>query len=241
MQEELAPAPCALWDQSLLAPIIEINERMLECLHLSARACRSATLAAGVTAPARGTAGADGNAQAPTPALVVQLLHDWCALDAAAQRRLAHCPYLLLDAGFGEPGRARWPGSAAAAVHEAAPARAERRGFLADEAWLALVRRTLLLGWHLARAQPLAARVLLGMSPAGIECIAASRLSDLDELAGQGAGQVAPRWEQQPQVWRQLLRASHAPLPQLRWTQLRGLQLLAGDGARGGLALGAGT
>jgi hypothetical protein len=99
------------------------------------------------------------------------------------------------------------------------------------------VRRTLLLGWHLARAHPLAARVLLGMSPVTAGCIAGSRLTDLDELAEQGPGRVAPRWERQPQVWRQLLRASHAPTRELLWTQLRGLQLLAAEGSASGWAL----
>jgi hypothetical protein len=218
MYEELSPAASLVWDQALLAPIIEINERMLERLH--AHAC--------------GLAVRDlGRASGEAPELLRVLLPEWCGLDAAGQRRLAQCPYLLLDAGFAQP--ERWQVAAGLAVHEAAPAPREPDFFIADQGWVALRRRTLLLGWHLARAQPLAARVLLGMSPVSVECIAATRLTDLEELA-EGAGRMAPRWEGQPQIWRQLLHASHAAGEGLRWTLLRGLQLLAGASARGAIA-----
>lgn len=210
MYEELSPAASLVWDQALLAPIVEINERLLERLH--AHAC--AAVAGQRREAAAGAA----------DELVRALLPEWCALDAVAQRRLAQCPYLLLDAGFAEP--ARWQLSPAAGVQEAGASRGEPGAHGADPAWLALRRRTLLLGWHLARSQPLAARVLLGMSPASAEYIAARRLTELEELA-EGAGRMAPRWAQQPQIWRQLLRASHAAAEELRWTQLRGLQLLA--------------
>jgi len=113
-------------------------------------------------------------------------------------------------------------------VHDVA--RVDREPFLPGAAWSALTRRTLWLGWHLARAQPLAARVLLGMSAAAAECIAACGLTDLEALAEQAAGRVRPRWAGAPLIWRQLLRASHAADEQLWWTQLRGLQLLAGVG-----------
>ncbi|HEY7928726.1 MAG TPA: hypothetical protein VID71_01860 [Steroidobacteraceae bacterium] len=210
MYEELSPAASLVWDQALLAPIVEINERLLERLHVEACTARAAQRR-------EGAAGAASE-------LVQALLPEWCELDAAAQRRLAQCPYLLLDAGFAEP--ARWQMAAALGVQEAASPRGAPSVRADDPAWVALRRRTLLLGWHLARSQPLAARVLLGMSPASAECIAARRLTDLEELA-EGAGRMAPRWEQQPQIWRQLLRASHAAAEELRWAQLRGLQLLA--------------
>ncbi|HEX4050853.1 MAG TPA: hypothetical protein VHY19_08265 [Steroidobacteraceae bacterium] len=219
MYEELSPGAALIWDQALLAPVIEINERLLERLH--AQAC------------ARQAARGHECATSEAPELVQALLLEWCELDAAAQRRLAQCPYLLLDAGFAEP--ARWQAVVGGlAVHEDGPERRERAPLVADPSWVALRRRTLLLGWHLARAQPLAARVLLGMSPASAECIAARRLTELEELA-EGAGRMAPRWERQPQVWRQLLRASRAAGEQLRWTQLRGLQLLAGEAGMPGL------
>ena len=219
MYEELSPAASLVWTQALLAPIVEINERMLERLHAHACVCRASADRA--------------RAAGEAPELLQALLPEWCGLDSVAQRRLAQCPYLLLDAGFAEP--ARWQAAAGQVVQEAVPPHHEPDFFVADQSWIALRRRALLLGWHLARAQPLAARVLLGMSPASAECIAASRLTDLEELA-EGAGRMAPRWEGQPQIWRQLLRASHGAGEGLRWTLLRGLQLLAGASARGAMA-----
>lgn len=207
MDEDLTAAASIAWNQALLAPIIEINERMLEQLHTAACVARAA------------------HSVQDIPELLQRLLHDWCALDAAAQHRLAQCPYVLIDAGLDDP--LRWQSSGALAVHETAEPRHRGAGLWMGEAWLALVRRTLLLAWHMARAQPLAARVLLGMGAASAECFAARRLADLDELAAQEAGRVCPRWHHQPQVWRQLLRASHGSVQELRWTQLRGLQLLA--------------
>jgi hypothetical protein len=219
MDEELSAAAAIAWDQTLLAPIIEINERMLEQLHATARAASAASVVDEV------------------PDLVRCLLQEWCVLDAAAQRRLAQCPYLLLDAGFDDA--ARWQASRPLTVQEAGRALPRGDALWRSAAWLALARRTLLLGWHLARAQPLAARVLLCMSAPSAEAIAARRLTDLDELAVQEAGRIAPHWLRQPQVWRQLLHASHHSAQQLRSTQLRGLQLLAAT--RSGRVAGTGA
>jgi hypothetical protein len=74
--------------------------------------------------------------------------------------------------------------------------------------------------------------VILGMSTLSAERIGACRLADLEALAELGPGWIVPRWEQQPNVWRQLIAAGcrgHAPL--LRQAQLRGLQLLARSAA----------
>src|ERR1700722_15638208 len=46
----------------------------------------------------------------PTPgSLLLRQVGDiWRTLDAAARRRAASCPYLLVDAGFSDPSRWRW-------------------------------------------------------------------------------------------------------------------------------------
>jgi hypothetical protein len=184
----------ARWDAELLAPVTAINQALLELL------C--------APAPARRTA-----------------LTQLCAgLDPEARARLARCPYVLLDAGFGLP--ELWPpsGRAPGAVREAGPT----GGYFGSRQGIALVRRTLVFAWHLARANPFGARILLGMAMPCAPCIAASRLEDLEELAEQCPAWVAPRWEAQPQVWRQLVSAARTgQVSQLRQAQLRGLQLLA--------------
>jgi hypothetical protein len=110
-----------------------------------------------------------------------------------------------------------------------------RGGYFSGRAGVALVRRTLVLAWHLARSNRVTARVILGMSALSAERIAASRLADLEALAELAPGWIVPRWEQQPNVWRQLIAAACRGQPLLlRQAQLRGLQLLArGAGVRG--------
>jgi hypothetical protein len=218
MLEDLHPAPVSgAWDSALLGPVAEINEQMLECLRLMAVQGAS-----------------DASASAPAgvgraPRLVTLLREDWCRLDAKAQRRLSACPYLLLDAGFAQPQRWEWLG-AAGVMDETV-----RCGYFTGRAGVALVRRTLVLAWHLARSNRATARVILGMSALSAERIAATRLADLEGLAELAPGWIVPRWDQQPNVWRQLIGAACRGQPLLlRQAQLRGLQLLArATGARG--------
>ena len=210
MSEDLQPAPVSgAWDSALLAPVAEINEQMLECLRQMAAEAL----------PESGAA----------PRLVTALREDWRRLDAGAQRRLAACPYLLLDAGFAQPQRWDWMG--AAGVMDATV----RSGYFSGRGAVALVRRTLVLAWHLARSNRVTARVIFGMSALTAERIAATRLTDLEGLAELAPGWIVPRWEQQPNVWRQLIAAACRGQPLLlRQVQLRGLQLLARTaGARG--------
>jgi len=203
MADEFHPAPLGgAWDSALLAPVAEINEQLLERLRLMAQQ------------------------EAPkAPRLVALLREDWRRLNAAALRRLSACPYLLLDAGFAQPQRWEWIGSAG--VMEATAS----SGYFEGAAGVGLVRRTLVLAWHLARSNRVTARVILGMSAQSAERIAASRLADLEALAELAPGWIVPRWEQQANVWRQLLAAGSRAQPQLlRQAQLRGLQLLARAG-----------
>lgn len=200
MFEPLQLAPIAgNWDGALLEPMAEINEQLLDAL--------------------RRLAAAGAGAQ---PRLVTLLREDLSRLDAGAQRRLAACPYLLLDAGFAQ--HERWEPMPPAGVQDAAPEAAVFTG----RSGIALVRRTLVLAWHLARSNRLMARVALGMTARSAERIAACRLRDLEALAELTPAWIAPRWEQQPNVWQQLIGAACRDNPaQLRQAQLRGLQLLA--------------
>jgi hypothetical protein len=205
MSEDLHPAPVSgAWDSALLGPVAEINEQMLECLR--AMALESAAADAGSAAPR----------------LVTLLSEDWRRLDARAQRRLSACPCLLLDAGFAQP--QRWELMAAPAVMDATV----RRGYFSGRGGVALVRRTLVLAWHLARSNRVSARMILGMSALSAERIANARLAQLEALAELAPGWIVPRWEAQPNVWRQLIAAACRGQPLLlRQAQLRGLQLLA--------------
>lgn len=158
------------------------------------------------------------------PALFAGQSAFWRNLPPRARQRLASAPWLLVDAGFGDP--ARWRNLDQRMVHDLPVQYAEPvfvGGGAAD-----FVRRVLVLGWHLARAERQLARVVLGMSLACAERIAQLRLQDLDWLAEHRPGWVRPRWERQPQVWRHLLLAARDPdSPPLTQVSLRGLQLMA--------------
>src|SRR6202050_3224211 len=203
MHEDFHPAPLSgAWDSALLGPVAEINVQMLECLRQMAIDALPEPIGA--------------------PRLVTALREDWRRLDALAQRRLAACPYLLLDAGFAQPQRRG--GLRAAGVMDATV----RGGYFNGRGAVALVRRTLVLAWHLARSNRVTARVILGMSALSAERIANARLADLAALAERAPGWILPRWEAQPNVWRQLIGAACRGQPLLlRPGQLRGLQLLA--------------
>jgi len=111
---------------------------------------------------------------------------------------------------------------------------AASRGYFASPAGVALVRRTLVFAWHLARSNRMTARVLLGMTPQCAGRIAASTLKDLELLAELCPLWVAPRWETHSTVWRQLIQAAiDGRAAPLRRVQLRGLQLLAAGERRG--------
>jgi hypothetical protein len=202
MSENFQPAPLSgAWDSALLGPVAEINEQMLECLRLMAL---------------------EAAAGSGAPRLVALLSEDWRRLDAKAQRRLSACPYLMLDAGFAQP--QRWDWLISAQVMDATV----RPSYFRGRGGVALVRRTLLLAWHLARSNRVTARVILGMSALSAERIAHARLADLEALAERAPGWILPRWEAQPNVWRQLIGAACRGQPLLlRQAQLRGLQLLA--------------
>ena len=204
----ISPMPLVgRWDNALLSPVAEINQQMLAIL------CECAS------------------APRPLPRLVAVLRELWCSLDASARRRLALCPYLLLDGGFSAP--ERWQRAAAGGLGVMDGAGAG--GYFSSRAGVALLRRTFVLAWHLARSNALAARILLGMSPDCVERIAACPLAELEALAELGPVWVVPRWELQPHVWRQMLQAALADRAAgLRPVQLRGLQLLASDGEQRG-------
>jgi hypothetical protein len=133
-------------------------------------------------------------------------------------------PWLLVDAGFAD--LPRWRCLEQRMVHDL-PQQYTETVFVGAGAG-DFIRRVLMLGWHLARAERQLARVVLGMSAPCAERIGQLRLQDLDWLALHRPGWVRPRWERQPQVWRHLLLAARDPgNEQLTQVSLRGIQLMA--------------
>jgi hypothetical protein len=161
-------------------------------------------------------------------ALLRQVGELWCGLDAPARRRAAACPYLLLDAGFGDT--ARWRAAAAPRVGDAAGSYA---AFFTVPAAAELAQLVFTYAWHLARSQATAARLLLGMPPGSALAIGRCTLRQIHTLAAGHPQWLKPRWPARVAVWRELLLAAAAgETLALERIRLRGLTLLAGEARR---------
>lgn len=153
----------------------------------------------------------------------------WRTLGAAARRRAAACPYLLLDAGFADP--QRWRRVTTWQVGEIAEA--GYAAFFSVPGAIGVLRLVLTYAWHLARTQGTAARLLLGMSAPCAQLIAQCTLRQVHALAEAHPEWLKPRWPTRPQVWSEvLLAAASGDARALECAHLHGLTLLAGE-ARG--------
>jgi hypothetical protein len=104
------------------------------------------------------------------------------------------------------------------------------RGSFPRPSAIQLARATLLLAWNSLRADPVTARILLGMAPGVSELIAGLRFDEIDRIAQKRFRHVRPRWDDRPAVWRRLLLAAQAEDENLMGEfNLHGLQLLAGE------------
>jgi hypothetical protein len=168
---------------------------------------------------------------APASPLQRQVAELWQALDPAARRRAAGCPYLLVDAGFADPVRWRQPGSLGVGDSVNAP----YSSFFTVPAATEVARLVFTYAWHLARSQSAAARLLLGMPDPCAMLIAHLSLRQIQGLAEAHPEWLRPRWPTRLGVWRELLLAAAAgEVPALERARLHGLTLLAAE-ARGSL------
>lgn len=148
------------------------------------------------------------------------------SLEPPALRRAAACPYLLFDVGFAAA--ARWRPAAPGQVSDADAAVCG--AFFTVPAAVEVARLILTFGWHLARTQLAAARLLLGMPPACAGLIGALTLRRVHALAERHPEWLRPRWPGRPQVWRLLLAAAAAgEARSLEQAQMHGLTLLAAE------------
>jgi hypothetical protein len=190
------------WDVSLLQHVVDLNRHLLSMLVQAA-----------------------GSDRGPAEmALATRLRSAWLQLSAGQLARLAACPYVLVDAQLTITDR--WAALLQPGVRDV-PAMARSHSGQPPLA-SPLIRRLLVLAWHLARANPLAARITLGMSESCAALIAGTRLDTLEALADARPEWIRPLWEDRPEIWQQLLAAALSDHEgRLRPLQLRGLQLLA--------------
>jgi hypothetical protein len=158
--------------------------------------------------------------------LLRQVGEIWRTLDAAARRRAASCPYLLVDAGFSDPSRWRW--LEGRHVSEGAPA--PYASFFTVPRASAVVRQVFIYAWHLAQSKNTAAQLLLGMPTNCTHVISACTLPQIHELAERHPEWMRPRWPTKVKVWRELLlAAASGEVVALQNARMHGLQLLAGE------------
>jgi hypothetical protein len=95
---------------------------------------------------------------------------------------------------------------------------------------LAITRRMLVYGWHLARSRPRVACLVFGSTMAGVESLAACSLVSLEAAADRNAEALRPRWANQISFWRELLLAASAGADRrLHELLLGGVQRLAAE------------
>lgn len=204
-EERGGAPPAATWLRpETLESLLELNEMALMLLSEQAAQC-------------------DAEQGVPRLQRVGEL---WRALEPAARRRAAACPYLLLDAGFADP--QRWRRVAASQVGDAA--RGGYAAFFTVPGVIELHRLVLTYAWHLARTQGAAARLLLGMPAPCAQLIAQCTLRQMHVLAEAHPEWLRPRWPTREELWQELLAAAAAGEARaIEQAQMRGLTLLAAE------------
>jgi hypothetical protein len=186
----------------VLSPICELNE---QCLRLLVDMARHDSL--------------------HTAAFLNDLLSTVSSLNSATLACAARFPFLLVDFRFRD---FHWWQHVIAAPNKP----------WKESTWLTVLPRataiklsheTLMLTWHTVRTDREAAVVLLGLTQAVADAIAALRLRDLDRIAERQFRQLRPRWEDRPGVWRQLLACARSTeVDAAHAFVLHALQLTAG-------------
>lgn len=150
----------------------------------------------------------------------------WHSLDARARRRAAECPYLLVDAGFADARRWRFPSGSA--VSESVVA--EGPPFFTTPGSSDVIRRVLQFARELARTNNVAARLWLAMPAHCTQLLAGYTLRDVDTAAARHPAWLRPRWLRHVPVWREFLMAARSgDVAAIESARMHGIQLLAGE------------
>lgn len=152
-----------------------------------------------------------------------RVLDDLAACSPESRQALATAAFSLYSLGFEEQDFWR---SALRAGEQPIDA---RYGVLsAAVVQTAFCEVALLHAWHVAVAQPFAARVVYGMSNAVIECMALAQLWQLKRIAADYPGLLMPRWPTNPCFWPDMIKFARAgDWRRLATAQQLGHQLIA--------------
>lgn len=144
------------------------------------------------------------------------------ALNDVQRKRLAEIPVVLVDAGFHES--LRW-------WHHGWGHSKETH--VEDCMWVdivdlhSLARKLFTFSWHLTKAHPEAAGIILGMTPTTRWLIGSYGLSGLERLILKRSNWVRPRWELRWERWQELIALARDEKSAI--LHQRALQFLYGD------------
>jgi hypothetical protein len=150
----------------------------------------------------------------------------WRALDERSRWEAAACPYLLVDACFGEPQRWQW--LSGSRVHDAP--RAPYGSFFTLPQTAAVARTVFVYAWSMVINHSEGAPTVLGIHPHCASLLGACSVSQVHQLAERGCGWLRPRWLKQVQLWRQMLVAvAEEDAVALDYARMQGVQMMAAE------------
>ena len=145
-------------------------------------------------------------------------------LDAAACKRVARMPVLLLDLHF--QGEDWWRNAACAnGEYRASGASALPANYAAE-----LTRESLVVAWLAVQHARQGASLLFGMSDSVAGLLGELTPAQISRVADRSSHELRIRWQMKPDFWRKLLAAGQcANAVDLCEVHLLGLQLLGGE------------
>lgn len=150
----------------------------------------------------------------------------WYGLDAAARKRAASTPFLLMDVHFQDADWWRWARNPRLSRRRETTSHATFAGKTAVE----LMRETVMLAWRTTGFDRGVASVLLGMTPAVSTIIDGLDPQDIERIAARHNRCLRLRWEDFPVFWHKLLTAARdGNRDALHEVHLHGMQLLGGE------------
>jgi hypothetical protein len=198
-----AQRPLRVAAPELLGPLHEVNERCLDLVTLVSKLDPD---------------------EAPF-AMIGPLRPLLRGIRPTVRRRAARLPFALVDIEFRDVEWWRAVVSNPAHLWKDRPWRTGSP----KRAAIQLTHSTLMLAWHMSRSDSEATSIVFGMSREVAKIIAGLGLNDIETISERQFRHVRPRWEHQPEVWRELLVAAHRDdAAALRDFVVHALQLLTG-------------
>ena len=150
----------------------------------------------------------------------------WRQLDERSRWQAAACPYLLVDAAFGEP--QRWRCLSGSRVNDAP--RAPGASFFTVPQTAAVARTVFVYAWSIVINHSDGAPMVLGIHPYCASLLGACTVTQVHELAEHGSGWLRPRWLKRVRLWREMLAAAaEDDVATLERARMQGLQMLAAE------------